>query len=55
MDAFWLWAGSIPWFAWIAIVAILCGTATAITRMIIDHRERLERIRAGDLPLEPKN
>ena len=55
MNEFWRWAGSIPWFAWIPIVAILGGTATSITKMIINHRERMERIRAGDFPPEPKD
>ena len=49
---FWDWCARIPWFAWIAIIAILGGTATGITRLMISHRERMAEIeqkRPGDL------
>ena len=55
MDAFWHWAGSIPWYAWVAIVAILGGSATKITKMIITHVENMERIRHGDSPPGPED
>ncbi len=38
----------LPWYAWIAIVAIICGSLTSIAKMLIKHRERMERIRHGD-------
>jgi hypothetical protein len=50
MDGFWHWASSIPWFAWVAIVAILAGCATSVATAIIKHREKMERIRFGDQP-----
>ena len=36
---------SIPWFAWIPIVAILGGIAMGIVKMVIEHREKMETIR----------
>ena len=41
---------TLPWYAWIAIVAILGGAATRITLMIFKHREEMERIKFGDSP-----
>jgi len=44
---------TIPWFAWIPIVAILCGTISGIVKMVITHKERLAMIQQGmhpDLP-----
>ncbi len=38
---------SIPWFAWIAIVAILGGTLKSIIQLSHEHDERMERIRLG--------
>ena len=32
MDGFWNFMSSIPWYAWIAIVAIICGTIRAVYR-----------------------
>jgi len=55
MSDFWRWAGSIPWYAWVAIVAILGGSATSMTKAIVNHRERIERIRAGDPPTETED
>ncbi len=49
---FWDWCARIPWFAWIAIIAIIGGTVTSITKLVINHRERmavLEHKRPGDL------
>ena len=49
---------ALGWFDTLVCLDCDCGNPVwhpVITRMIIDHRERLERIRAGDLPLEPKN
>ena len=39
--------GSLPWFAWIAIVAIMGGTAQSITKAIHHHRQRMELIQQG--------
>jgi hypothetical protein len=43
---------SIPWFAWIAIVAILCGTVSKVIAMSHRHRERMAMIQAGMHPDE---
>ena len=48
MNEFWSWARSIPWFGWVAIVAIICGCITGIVKMIFKHQEDMERIRQGD-------
>jgi len=37
----------IPWFAWVGIVAIICGTITTGLRMSNTHAERMEKIRLG--------
>lgn len=37
----------IPWFGWVAIVAIICGTITSGLRMSNTHTERMEKIRLG--------
>lgn len=42
--------GSIPWFAWIAIVAILSGSISGMLKMWLSHRERIEMIRHGIHP-----
>ncbi len=39
-----------PWYAWIPIVAILCGTILSIIRMHIRHKERIAMIRQGIHP-----
>jgi hypothetical protein len=45
---------AIPWFAWIAIVAIVGGvisnTVTAVARMTYRHRERMAMIQMGMHP-----
>lgn len=41
---------SMPWYAWIAIVAIVCGAITKMLSMTHEHRERLEMIRQGMNP-----
>lgn len=41
---------SIPWFAWIPIVAIVCGCITGVVRMNHCHTERIEMIRQGMHP-----
>jgi hypothetical protein len=40
----------IPWYAWIAIVAIVCGSATDMLKRRYRHLERLEMIRQGMHP-----
>ena len=43
-------ASTIPWFAWIALVAIVCGCLSGLVKMYYDHQERLEMIRQGMHP-----
>jgi hypothetical protein len=43
-------AYSIPWFAWIPIIAIVCASASGIIKMLIVHRERMAMIRMGIHP-----
>jgi hypothetical protein len=43
----------LPWFAWIAIAAILSGTITNIINALIKHRERLAMIQMGMHPDYP--
>ncbi len=45
MDPF--MSNSIPWFAWIPIVAIVCGTIQCLAKSSMRHRERIEMIRMG--------
>jgi hypothetical protein len=40
----------IPWFAWIAIVAIICGSISQIIAQSHRHFERMEMIRHGMNP-----
>lgn len=44
---------SIPWYAWIAIVAIVCGTVSKVIAMSHRHRERMMMIQVGMRPDEP--
>ena len=41
---------SIPWFAWIPIVAIVCGTVQCMAKNAMRHRERIAMIRMGMNP-----
>lgn len=41
---------TMPWYAIVAIVAIVCGAVTQIVSMTHKHRERLEMIRHGMNP-----
>jgi hypothetical protein len=46
---------AIPWFAWIPIVGMVCGTIDAAFKQSIRHRERMAMIRFGihpDMPTE---
>jgi hypothetical protein len=38
---------SMPWFAWIAIVAIVCGSFSEIVKAALRHNERMAMIRMG--------
>ena len=38
---------SIPWYGWVAIVAILSGSLTAIVRASYQHQQRMAMIRQG--------
>jgi hypothetical protein len=41
---------AIPWFAWIPIVAIICGTIGGVVKSITAHQERMAMIRMGIHP-----
>ena len=41
---------TIPWFGWIAIVAIVCSTIQCLAKSSMRHRERIEMIRMGMNP-----
>jgi hypothetical protein len=43
----------LPWFAWIAIVAIVCGTIDDLLKRSIKHRERMAMIQHGINPDAP--
>jgi hypothetical protein len=42
--------GTLPWFAWIAIVAIVSGSICGTVKTLIIHRERMAMIRHGIHP-----
>jgi hypothetical protein len=44
---------TMPWFAWIPIVAIICGTIGGLVKTSITHRERMAMIRQGIHPDAP--
>ena len=48
MDPF--MSNSIPWFAWIPIVAIVCTTVQCVAKSAMRHRERIAMIRMGMHP-----
>jgi hypothetical protein len=41
---------SIPWFAWIPIVAIICGSIHGLVCTVNKHNERMAMIRMGMNP-----
>lgn len=49
-SVFGLW----PWFAWVAIVAIVSGSISGMLKMWLTHRERIEMIRQGMNPDTPE-
>ncbi len=62
MNEFWGWAGSIPWYAWIAIVAILGVCAIVVlslrharVKRELLHAERIRAIEAGLPWQEPES
>lgn len=40
----------LPWWAWIAIVGIICGSVSGFFQMRYRHLERIEMIRQGMNP-----
>lgn len=46
---------SLPWFAWIAIVAIISGSITTIFTTWFKHRERMAMIQQGMNPDSPEH
>ena len=38
---------AIPWYGWIAIVAVLAWSVESIAKAVLKHRERMEMIRHG--------
>lgn len=53
-DTFWTFLRSIPWWAWIPIVAIVGGILQGTVKMSHRHRERMEMIRQGINPDAPQ-
>jgi hypothetical protein len=41
---------AIPWYAWIAVVAIISGTISGIVKMLVTHKERMTMIQHGMNP-----
>jgi uncharacterized membrane protein (DUF106 family) len=41
---------AIPWYAWVAIIAIIGGVISGIVSQIINHRERMAMIERGMNP-----
>jgi hypothetical protein len=44
---------ALPWYAWIPILAIVCGTLGGLVKTSIIHRERMAMIRQGMHPDAP--
>jgi hypothetical protein len=44
------WLSGMPWFGWVAIVAIISGSINGMVRMRYQHAERMELIRHGIHP-----
>lgn len=47
MGAMLAFLNSLPWYAWVTIVAILAGAFQKIVRSIHQHEERMEMIKQG--------
>ncbi len=41
---------TIPWYAWVAIVAIVSGVGGGLLTRLLEHRERMAMIRQGIHP-----
>ena len=54
-DSFWRFCSGIPGYAWAAIVTIIGGTIRQIIVTSHKHQERMEMIRQGIDPRNPKN
>lgn len=54
-QAFPIGGGSIPWYAWIAIIAIVGGLISGLTKMVIAHREKMALIAQGMNPDPPSD
>ena len=52
-DNLWTFLSSIPWWSWVAIVAIVGGITQSIVAMNHKHRERLAMIEKGMDPRKP--
>ncbi len=44
------WLSTIPWFGWVAVTAIVCGSLSSIFQQYFRHAERIEMIRQGMNP-----
>lgn len=44
---------ALPWFAWIAVAAIVGSTISTVCAMVIKHRERMAMIHQGVHPDAP--
>jgi len=44
------WLGGMPWYGWVAIIAIVTGCLTSILKRHYEHAERMEMIRQGINP-----
>ncbi|MHC5064346.1 MAG: hypothetical protein ACYTG5_10275 [Planctomycetota bacterium] len=56
MDSVWESISRLPWYAWVAIVAIVCGTINAMMRRSHAHTERMAMIKQGmDPGRDPKD
>ena len=53
----WITLSSIPWYAWLAIVAIVCGSISGMVNAWFRHCEPMAMIRQGMHPdsLEAKS
>ncbi len=47
------WLDGMPWFGWIAIVAIVCGCFTGTINNFLSHRQRMAMIQQGMHPDTP--
>ena len=47
MDSIQEFMSSLPWYAWVAIIAIIGGTISSITRANHTHQQRMAMIKQG--------